>query len=69
MARFGKGMSVKIPEFLMSAVTFAVIAASMGWAMAEGTGDTAVGIALGVGIAAAITGASRRGHCGRKQAQ
>ena len=54
-----------LPHFLK----FVLVAAGMGWAMAIALDDTAVGIALGVAIATAITGATRRGRCGRGQAE
>lgn len=44
-------------------LTFLVLTAGMGWAMAEGTGDLAVGIAVGAGVAAALTGAIARRGC------
>ena len=52
---------MKIRDFLI----WAVLAAAMGFAMTKGTGDTAVGIALGAGIASALTlGSRRNAHCG-----
>lgn len=49
---------MKIRDFLY----WAALAAAMGYAMAKGTGDTAVGIALGAGIASALPfGRRRRG--------
>ncbi len=44
-------------------LTFLVITAGMGWAMAEALGDTAVGIAVGAAVAAAITGVTARRSC------